>query len=204
MNYELTLPIGMKDGKESIEHQIDIHVSDLLLLQDFSSTSVSDILAGLRYVMEFRIKGGRMPHLKKDICKRLSEALLLITGQCKGNFLSKKLTAEADLAFTLFGNFMEEVEEFNLAVGEISATDLRYNLKLHMRLNSSANKEQQQAALAILSVLTQSLHFKEWKELVKEDEIDDVADFLKGIDWQSTKMPKGKQTIWPPLCTFII
>lgn len=64
---------------------------------------------GLRYVMEYRIKGGRYPSLDYDIMKRLADGLLLNMGDSgKKRKLRQKLTEEADVAFQLFGEFLLE------------------------------------------------------------------------------------------------
>jgi hypothetical protein len=66
---------------------------------------------GLRYVMEYRIKGGRFPSLDYDIMKRLADGLLMNMGDSekKGRFnQSQVLSEEADVAFQLFGEFLLE------------------------------------------------------------------------------------------------
>jgi Ca2+-transporting ATPase len=58
--------------------------------------------------MDFRIKGGRQDHLEPELMKRLCEGLLLCTGITGGHFLRKTTTEDADTAFFLFGEFLEE------------------------------------------------------------------------------------------------
>ena len=75
------------DGKESIEHQLEIQVSDLLDIDKHDKFSLQDILAGLRYVVEYRIKGRKLPNLRKEICKELADSLLRIVPQTEGKKL---------------------------------------------------------------------------------------------------------------------
>lgn len=61
----------------------------------------------LRYVMEYRIKGGRYPSLEYDIMKRLADGLLMNMGHSEKK-RKIRLTEEADVAFQLFGEFLLE------------------------------------------------------------------------------------------------
>ena len=56
----------------SIEHQIDIHVQDLCTVSAGDYT-LEEILQGLKYVLDYRIKGKKMPNLDKDLMKKLAE-----------------------------------------------------------------------------------------------------------------------------------
>jgi Ca2+-transporting ATPase len=100
------------DGKESIEQQLDIHVSDMQELEGPNppvSITMKDLIAGIRYVMTYRIKNGRMRHLDLELCKRLCRALLQRMAEVNGRFLiGKRPTDEANEAFYLFGEFLEE------------------------------------------------------------------------------------------------
>ncbi|KAF8975949.1 hypothetical protein BGZ52_008447, partial [Haplosporangium bisporale] len=64
---------NLKDGKASVEHQIEINVVDLFDVQSNKEISLEEVMDGLRYVMEYRIKGGRFPSLDYDIMKRLAD-----------------------------------------------------------------------------------------------------------------------------------
>lgn len=81
---------------------------DLFNVQDNKDISIDEVLAGIRYVMDFRIKGGRQDHLEPELMKRLCEGLMLCTGITNGHFLRKTTTEDADTAFFLFGEFLEE------------------------------------------------------------------------------------------------
>jgi len=84
---------------------------DLFDVQSNKEISLEEVMDGLRYVMEYRIKGGRYPSLDYDIMKRLADGLLMNMGNStkKGHFgQGSTLTEEADVAFQLFGEFILE------------------------------------------------------------------------------------------------
>ncbi|CAG8578607.1 10329_t:CDS:10 [Ambispora leptoticha] len=181
------------DGKASIEHQIDIHENDQFPL--------TDVLAGLRYVMNYRLKGGRLPNLDPDLMKRLCEGLLLNMSDTVGGLLKKKLTPEADEAFILFGEFLEEVEEFRQAVDQKNVSDLANAMKLHRRCRNDASPVVRQAAVAIIYMLTEWFpQFSDWRELVKREEQNDVEKVIKELSTtlKKAKMPHRKGVPLPP------
>lgn len=116
--------------------------------------SVSDILQGLKYVVDYRLAGGKLPHLDQSLMKKLAQGLLEITPLKAGNILNQSPTPEADLAFHLVADFLFNIVEFRLAIAEISVSDLRYKLKLHRRCRPRASEEQRVAAATILGLLT--------------------------------------------------
>ncbi|KAG0055261.1 P-type ATPase [Gryganskiella cystojenkinii] len=193
---------NLKDGKASIEHQIDINVVDLFDVQSNKEISLEEVMDGLRYVMEYRIKGGRFPSLDYDIMKRLADGLLMNMGHSekKGRF-SQALSEEANVAFQLFGEFLLEVQEFRQAVGEKPVSDLRHALKLDVRCGAGSTIQEQQSAVALIALLTTIYpQFSDWKELVKPDGQGDVhrcmrehADFVK-----AEKMPEMGGVILAP------
>ena len=188
------------DGRASIEHQIDIHVVDLAEAQQNKDITVLDILQGLKYVADYRLAGGKMPNLDLDIMRRLCQGLLEHTPVKKGNLLNQRPTEEADLAFTLFGEFIANVVEFRQAVGEISASDLRFKLSLHRRCQPRSTREQKVACAALLGLLiTRFPQFKDWRDLVDEDEHDDIEALMKEYPdkFSSPAMPAA-ETIYPP------
>lgn len=199
-------------------------VVDLFDVQSNKEISLEEVMDGLRYVMEYRIKGGRFPSLDYDIMKRLADGLLMNMGNSgkKGRFRGGIiLTEEANVAFQLFGEFMLEgtlfllcisnprsidsdrrvlsltthaflalrttVQEFRQAVGEKSVSDLRHALKLDVRCGSGSTEQEQQAAVALIALLTTNYpQFADWKELVKPEGHGDVqrcmrehADYVK-------------------------
>ncbi|KAJ1563618.1 hypothetical protein HK405_001392, partial [Cladochytrium tenue] len=197
------------DGRASIEHQLDIHVLDLAEAADNEDIAPLEVLQGLRYVMEYRISGGKMPSLDPDLMARLLEALLHYTADVTGSLLSKKLTEEADIAFTLFGEFTQEVDEFRAAVGRQSATDLRRALAVGRRCAAGASDDQRQDAAAVLRLLTtRFVQFRDWRDLVAREDQNDVASVLKefavagdaaaGGDGAAPVMPPVDHELFPP------
>ncbi|KAF9188028.1 P-type ATPase [Haplosporangium sp. Z 767] len=193
---------NIKDGKASIEHQIDINVIDLFDVQSNKEISLEEVMDGLRYVMEYRIKGGRFPSLDYDIMKRLADGLLMNMGNTeKKSTFRHSLTEEADVAFQLFGEFLLEVQEFRQAVGEKPVSDLRHSLKLDVRCGPGSTVQEQQAAVALIALLTTYYpQFSDWKELVKSEGQRNVqkymrehADFVK-----AEKMPEMGGLILAP------
>ncbi|KAG0215652.1 P-type ATPase [Mortierella sp. GBA30] len=193
---------NVKDGKVSIEHQIEINVVDLFDVQSNKDISLEEVMDGLRYVMEYRIKGGRYPSLDHDIMRRLADGLLLNMGDTeKKRRFRPKLTEEADVAFQLFGEFLLEVQEFRQAVGAKPVSDLRHALKLDVRCGPGSTEQEQQSAVALIALLTGIYpQFSDWRELVKGEGQSDVqkcmkeyADFVR-----ANKMPEMGGVILAP------
>ena len=68
------------EGRASVEQQLDVYINDLAAASAAGNDAeMADVLAGLRYVMDYRIRGGQQRHLDKELCRRLLEALLLLT-----------------------------------------------------------------------------------------------------------------------------
>ncbi|KAG0341530.1 P-type ATPase [Podila humilis] len=192
---------NFKDGKASVEHQIDINVVDLFDVQSNKEISLEEIMDGLRYVMEYRIKGGRFPSLDYDIMKRLAEGLLMNMGNSVKKRFRQNLTEEADVAFQLFGEFLLEVQEFREAVGEKPVTDLRHSLKLDVRCGQNSTEQEQKSAVALIALLTNMYpQFSDWKELVKTDGQGDVQKCMREhADYiQAEKMPDMGGVILAP------
>ncbi|CAG8547234.1 10270_t:CDS:10 [Paraglomus occultum] len=202
MSRDLTLELAsIRDGKVSIEHQIDIHVNDLFGIQNNPQLSLDDVLSGLHYVVDYRLKGGRLPNLDADLMKRLCKGLLFNMKYTEGGLLKRKLTAEAQDAFILFGEFLEEVEEFRQAVAQENVSDLCDALRLHRRCRNDAPPEVKQAAIAIIHMLTEWFpQFSDWHEFVKEDDHSDVEKVLKGSTSTIKKplMPVFQGALYPP------
>ncbi|ORX56810.1 calcium ATPase [Hesseltinella vesiculosa] len=186
---------SLADGKLSIEQQIELYVHDLFDVKDNKAISLDEVLEGLRYVMDYRIKGGYHPRLDAALMSRLCQALLLFTGQTQGHLLRKKPTAAADAAFFLFGDFLEEVDEFRATVGQKEAFELRQSLKLHHRSQSSSTNEQKRAALAMVQLLSSFAQLKDWHELVKPGEQDAMDHLLKSS--MANEMKGSKHLLMP-------
>ena len=93
------------------------------------------------------------------------------------------------------------VQEFRQAVGEKSVSDLRHALKLDDRCGSGSTVQEQQAAVALIALLTTNYpQFADWKELVKPEGHANVqrymrehADFVK-----AERMPEVGGVILAP------
>ncbi|KAF9112241.1 hypothetical protein BGX27_003750 [Mortierella sp. AM989] len=104
---------NIKDGKVSVEHQIEINVIDLFDVQGSNEISLEEIMDSLRYVMEYRIKGGRFTSLDYNVMKRLADGLLQNMGAVeKKRKFRQSLTEVANVAFQLFGEFLLEGKWF--------------------------------------------------------------------------------------------
>jgi hypothetical protein len=92
------------DGIVSIEHQLEIHINDLVISVENADISQVEVLMGLQYVMDYRIRA-KVNRLEPDLMEKLAKALIMIMAKKKGGFLVKKLTQEAQMAFHLFSEF---------------------------------------------------------------------------------------------------
>ena len=95
------------------------------------------------------------------------------------------------------------VEEFRTAVGEKNISDLYNALKLHRRCRKDADPEVKQAAVAIIHMLTEWFpQFSDWRELVKDDEQNDVEKVMKELTdtFKKPKMPPLQGVALPPPC----
>ncbi|KAG1470818.1 hypothetical protein G6F56_002463 [Rhizopus delemar] len=198
---------SINDGKLSIEQQIEVYVNDLFNVKENKSISLEEVLEGLGYVMEHRIKGGHQPHLDVGLMKRLSEGLFLNMGHTEGHLLRKRTTESADVAFYLWGDFLEEVDEFRTIISDMDVSSLRRQLKIHYRCQPHSTREQKRGAIAILFLLTRHFprQFGDWRELVKESEQGDMEKLLNSslaaeIDKEEEKMPRAAQVsnLLPP------
>jgi Ca2+-transporting ATPase len=184
----------------SIEHQIDIHVIDLVESAHNSDVSLSDVLAGLEYVMDYRIRGGKMPNLEKDIMSRLLVGLLQNMKHRSGNLLNKKFTPEANLCFILFGEFLQEVVEFREAANETSPSELQFAMVLHKR--GTGTPEEKEIAASVLSLVLKYCHqISDYKELVKENEEDVVEELMKDFSEKfkhKAEMTATEKVSFPP------
>ncbi|KAI8814697.1 hypothetical protein BJ742DRAFT_671382 [Cladochytrium replicatum] len=126
-------------------------------------------------------------------------------GHVQGTLLNRRPTAEADLAFSLFGEFIEEVEQFRVAVGLKSATDLRHSLKIHRRCQPRSTEEEKQAAASILGLLTRNFsQFPDWRDLVKEKEHNDIEELMKkyGPKFEGSSIPALEGPPFPPAALY--
>lgn len=185
------------DGKESIEHQIEIYIHDLFDVKDNTVMSLGETLEGLHYLMDLRIKGSQQPHLKTDLMERLMKGLLLNTGRTEGHLLRRKSTSEADMAFYLFGDFLEEVIEFRTVVNQLPIFELRDRLKIHYRCQPYSTEMQKRGAIAMVQLLQSYFpqQCDDWRDLVKQGEQDDMKELMDSplvqqMQEERSKMPR--------------
>ncbi|KAI8643707.1 hypothetical protein BD408DRAFT_385071 [Parasitella parasitica] len=186
---------SINDGKLSVEQQIEVYVNDLFNVQDNKSISLQEVLEGLRYVMDYRIKDGSQPYLDQSLMKRLSEGLLLNMGHTEGHLLKKKTTEDADQAFYLYGDFLQQVHEFRLVTSEMDVSDLRRQLKIHYRCQpSSSTNRQKRGALAMVMLFARYFpnQFADWRDLTKESEHGDMERLLNSSLAQEVKASDEK------------
>ncbi|KAI9207945.1 uncharacterized protein BJ171DRAFT_492135 [Polychytrium aggregatum] len=197
--FELRSVSVMLDGRVSIEHQLGIYISDLIDYANDPDIELDTALESLKYVMEYRIKGKKMPHLDAELMRRLVEALLQHCKHKTGSLIKQIPTKEADMAFTLFGEFLDEVEEFRDVVSKKNSVDLKETLMIHRRCQPWCTFEQREDSAAILGLLMQFPHF-DWKDLVKADEHDDVQKLMDEFPqkFASPAMPLAPQQLYPP------
>ncbi|KAI8906601.1 hypothetical protein DFJ77DRAFT_195075 [Powellomyces hirtus] len=140
-----------------------------------------------------------MPHLDGPLMERLLEGLLQNMGHQEGNLLRQRPTKEADIAFVIFGEFVEEVEEFRQAVAKKSATDLRHSLMIHRRCQPSSTDEEREDAAGVLALLMRHFPQHDWKDLVDSEEHDDAAKLMKeyAAKFEHPAMPPAEK-VFPP------
>ncbi|PJF18870.1 hypothetical protein PSACC_01281 [Paramicrosporidium saccamoebae] len=187
------------DGKISIEHQIDIHVRDLL---QCSPAEHHEILTGLQYVMEYRVRGRQQRTLDPTICDKLVRALLISTGTLTkgGIFVERKLTTDADFAFVLLVDYCQEVEECAQSLVGIRPEELRLRLRLGKRLAQSSEQNVKMATMALLRSLSPEC---DWREYFAESEVETVRTILEGHNFFTDGNLKEKRrtttvTLHPP------
>lgn len=143
---------GPWDGKLSIEHQLDIHILDLLHQLGQCNNNETPLnnqeiiiqtLNGLQYIMEYRFKG-REPNLSIDseIAKKLVHVLLLLSPlptQSSFSFKPSKSDeaklAIAELSFNLLADYSEHVQECSQSLEEVPIPELVVRLSIDDRLD---------------------------------------------------------------------
>jgi Ca2+-transporting ATPase len=183
------------DGKASIEHQIEIYIHDLFDVKDNTVVSLEETLEGLHYLMDLRIKGHQQPNLDIGLMERLMKGILLNTGRTEGHLIRKKSTSEADMAFYLFGGFLEEVVEFRTVVNQMPIFELRDRLKIHYRCQPYSTETQKRGAIAMVQLLLSYFpQCDDWRDLIKQGEEDDMKKLMesplaKQVQEERSKMP---------------
>ncbi|KAJ1871936.1 hypothetical protein LPJ55_003515 [Coemansia sp. RSA 990] len=167
--------------------------------------SLTEVLDSLQYVVDYRLKGRQQPHLDAELMGRLCDALLLIMALTQGSFLHKRLTDDARSAYFLFGQFIEEVNEFQHWVGQKPTADLRRALKLHKRISDGGPEEEKMALVTIIRLVLACLPAgNDWHDLVDEHEQRSLAPIIEKYsqiindDTVSYHMPVTGGAVYPP------
>lgn len=196
------------DGKESIEHQLRIHLLDLtecLAQGDASVFSAQEVLAGIRYTFEYRIRGGRYISLSEEICRQLARCLVCCSERRSGSLLQRGIARDADEAMSLLGNFLLSVQDMAPAIDETFAVgELRNRLRLHDWLcDKRATAQQSRHALTVLHLLSTRTRLlrNSWRELVQPSDWDRVAGMLSQVKEQE-EQPPDEEVLLPPQALF--
>ncbi|KAJ2877981.1 hypothetical protein IWW38_006436, partial [Coemansia aciculifera] len=167
--------------------------------------SLTEVLDSLQYVVDYRLKGRQQPHLDSGLMRRLCDALLLTMSLTQGSFLNRRLTEDARSSYFLFGQFIEEVNEFQNCVGLTPTADLRRALKLHKRITDDGPEEERLALATIIRLVLACLApGHDWRDLVDEHEQRSIAPVVSKYsqiiedDAASYHMPLTGGVIFPP------
>ncbi|KAJ2717900.1 hypothetical protein H4S00_004034 [Coemansia sp. D1744] len=171
--------------------------------------SLTEVLDSLQYVVDYRLKGRQQPHLDAGLMGRLCDALLLIMALTQGSFLHKRLTDDARSAYFLFGQFIEEVNEFQHCVGQKPPADLRRALKLDKRISDGGPEEEKLALVTIIRLVLACLPpGHDWRDLVDEHEQRSLAPSVEKYnqiindDTASYHMPVTGGAVYPPAALY--
>lgn len=188
----------MWDGRRSIEHQLEIHVDDLLQCAPYGG-EVYEILCGLQYVLNYRIRGdGKLTSLSGEICNRLVRALLLAAGaplrqsRLQRALHGSKFTREADLAFALLVDFVMRVPECYASLLGLPLDEVAARLQLARRVLRPPTPAIEAAARDLLISIDRG--GQDWKLFVDPREIGAVEEALS-----KQEMPLGSPTV-PTTC----
>ncbi|KAJ1955685.1 hypothetical protein GGI12_005498, partial [Dipsacomyces acuminosporus] len=197
-------PTEAGEGGEADEGQPGQSPSDVQEAGN-ADVTLTEVLDGLQYVVDYRLKGRQQPHLDISLMRRLCDALLLTMTQVQGSFLHRRLTEDARSAYFLFGQFIEEVLEFQQCVGEKSAADLRRALRLHKRIAENGPDEERLALVTMLRLVLACLpQGHDWRDLVDEHEQRSLLPIIEAYgriiddDKQSYHMPVTGGPVYPP------
>ncbi|OMJ17362.1 Calcium-transporting ATPase 1 [Smittium culicis] len=137
---------------------------DIIHNNGYTDLTLDEVIANIKYVLDFRIKNGHIKSLDLKLMRRLRDGLLLNMKQESGSFPKRFLTEEANSCFFLFGGFIEEVKEFRIAVSEKEPQDLKDALRLHKRF--STENEMMSATIMIRLVISCLGQGHDWSDLV--------------------------------------
>lgn len=145
-------------ARASIEHQIDIHTNDLAEGKTHQAFEPLEVLEGLRYVMEYRIRGGRLPNMDFSLMDRLLRVLLVnMKKREKHRFIEPGSTQEAVISLELFGKFLMEVEEFRDATVKMPHTFLAHHLDFGFWASHKRPDNVRRLAATVVTLLSNAL-----------------------------------------------
>ena len=183
------------DGQISIEHQIDIHVRDLVDAQHNELLNAADVLQGLDYVLAYRLRSGQAV-LPDELALRLVNGLLLCTGARSGTFFRKRLTEDAIFAMKLLRKFTESVASVGKVLSEIPRDELWRKLKPEFYLNEGFGND-----IIPLLYLLSTMNGWDLKDL-----LEDIPEGFSLDDYLTTKvptiLPKEGETLPPQVLHF--
>ncbi|PVV01927.1 hypothetical protein BB560_003637, partial [Smittium megazygosporum] len=163
---------------------------------------LSETLQNLQYVLDFRIKKGRISSLDISLMRRLCDALLLAMQNESGTFPRKKLSQYSNTAFIIFGGFIEEVKEFRQAVSEKDIPTLRAALLFDKRDDSDSGKDAVVVMMRlVLFCLSDGLT---WRDLVQPGKQSGMEGYvekkMKILDDEkrSLHIVEEKRELYPP------
>ena len=179
---------GVWDGRLSIEHQIEIHINDLLQFRTVGQ-EVHDILVGLQYVMDYRIRVRNDCILDQTLCERLVRTLLLFTGERSNKRsilgkVDKSLSNNAEDAFVLLSEFCQYVEACRNALFAIPGDQLNERLCLHLRIIKPSESRVLDAAVALLSILD---GYSSWRNYVDGEVVQNIEEILQFTKFYARK-----------------
>ncbi len=201
------------DGRLSIEHQLDIHISDLEQVGGSSSGPQSiafEVLTGLRYVVDYRIRDKEHCSLDGAICSRLVRALLLQTG-LRGRKAAISFardappSANAQMAFVLLLDFASHIDECLLALSAIEVGERARRLRLAHRLLYPSDKAMLAAAEQLFALLRHAVF--DWKDLFENSsQAQEVieAGFIDGTPEASSRAAEGNVVRSPKYHTGVL
>ena len=140
--------------------------------------------------------------LDPDLMSRLCSGLLLAMGQTKGSFLHKQFTPAAQSAFSLFGQFIEEVATFCEAVSKVPTSKLCSILKPYQRFKEASTEDQRLMTIVVLHLVVNFFSCGiDWQDLVSNHRRKDMSAIMAKYTAAVSKsccMPKSQCPTYPP------
>lgn len=174
------------DGKISIEHQISIHVKDLIQSGSSNRQLTSEILTGLQYVLDYRLRGRKQYTLDSTVCEQLVRTLLLYTGERqkrRGIFRLSECRVpsnQADYVFALLADFCNEVKECSDMIQGFNGFELAERLLFYQRILKPSSQNIHDAALSLLHCVSAT---QDWREFFHQDDLEEIDHHLHSVQF---------------------